>query len=254
MTERGIRVGPFDLLRRLLVAPEPCPGCATVVPGRCPDCLAPGPAWLVRPRAAGAPGCVAAARYLGAMRQIVLAYKEHGRLDLTVPLAGVLAGLVARFGPGPTLLIPIPATAAARRRRGFDPVVRLCRRLPVGTATVLTMAPRPDSVGLSARQRRRIADATIGVRAGRAASVRRSAARVLLVDDVVTSGATTAAAARALRDVGITVAATVALAATPLDSRQAVPSARAGNRWGGADGRSTGNTRPFGGDIRPPTR
>ena len=206
-----------------LVLPQVCAGCA--VPGavlcsRCRDRLA-------RPRLAeprrhppGFPPTVAAGAYTGPVRPAVLAFKEHGRSELAGPLGralalavvGVLAGLPgagpAPAGPGssPVVLVPVPSSAAALRSRGRDHVRELAagavRELraagvPARTVPVLGRSGRTrDSAGLDAAERR--ANLAGRFRALPSLAQLPRGSRLVLVDDVVTSGATLSEAARAL--------------------------------------------------------
>jgi len=84
-----------------LVLPGTCAGCGRSAPGSlCPECVAvldglrPHP---VRPTPApsGLPACVALGAYDGALREVLLAYKERGRHVLARPLGDWLATVVA---------------------------------------------------------------------------------------------------------------------------------------------------------------
>jgi predicted amidophosphoribosyltransferase len=128
--------------------------------------------------------------------------------------------------PGAVILVPVPATAAAARRRYGDHMARLAVRAatrlrrdgwPAGVAYPLRARPRPDSAALSRADRAALAAQAFTVVPRRVAAVRRAAgagARVVLVDDVVTTGVTLAAAADGLRAAGVPVASAAALAAT----------------------------------------
>lgn len=199
-----------------LVLPRICAGCG--VPGvllcrGCAGCFAVP--HLAQPRRfpAGFPPTVAAAVYAGPVRPAVNAFKEHGRAELARPLGAALALAVAgvRAGvPGvgphtPVLLVPLPATGAALRARGRDHVAELTRAavaelrsagVPAGSARYLRRTGRvADSAGLSAAQRRANLAGTFAVRPG---PVVPAGTLVVLVDDVVTSGATLTEAAAAL--------------------------------------------------------
>jgi predicted amidophosphoribosyltransferase len=139
----------------------------------------------------------------------VIAYKERGRLDLTAPLAGELAALLA--GHPPAALVPVPSTRRAARERGGDRIQRLACHAARGSPHVAVPALRwarrvADSVGLNAVQRR---DNVAGAMAARRPPSSRPA---VLVDDVVTTGATLTEAARALGGAGWAVFGAVVLA------------------------------------------
>lgn len=185
--------------------------------------------FLAAPALAGTPPCASAGVYQGTLRACLLAYKERRRRDLAWDLRKLLARAVAACVDGPVILAPVPATAASARSRGFDHVTLLCRRtetaLPeVRTATVLGAAPRPDSAGLTVAQRAQAARASLYARSGPASRLREMLRRrprtsVLLVDDIVTSGATLAAARAVLENVGAAPIGAVVAAATPRQNR-----------------------------------
>lgn len=215
-----------------VVVPVACPGCARPDDRLCAGCAAPFAAAPVR-REAGAPRLDrmtgpplpvwAPAAYAGAVPGVVLAWKDRGRADLTEPLASALAGtgrtlapLLAAAVPGPLRVVGVPTTPAARRRRGQDLVGALTDAVATGlaeggapAAAVAALSRRTgrDQVGRSARDRR-----AVGVRLARGED---PAGRwYLLVDDVLTTGATLAACEDALTRAGGLVVGAVVLAAT----------------------------------------
>lgn len=201
-----------------LVLPRDCAGCRA--PGRtlCPACAAE----LRAPRRhrpdpcpPGLPALVAAAAYDGVVRAALLAHKERGRLGLVRPLGTALGAAVRELDPPrPVLLVPVPSAPAAVRARGQDHARRLAaaaaRAVPgAGVRSLLTPTRVvADQSGLGASGR--AANLAGAMRARR----RLDGLPVVLVDDVVTTGATLAEAARALRAAGADVRGCAVVAAT----------------------------------------
>ena len=259
-----------------LVLPVACPGCDRPDVRWCPDCLAPLHAPLRRreqaaPRLDRLDGVAplpvwAPAHYAGPVRGVVVAWKDRGRADLDRPLgtvarrAGVALGRLLGGRPGalagPVLVVPAPTSAAARRTRGRDPVTVLARGVAAGLVTSGTPArtvpllvqrgPVRDQVGLGSRARgarlgavRLAAGPVTGRRAREAV---REGLPCLLVDDVLTTGATLAACETALARAGMPVLGAVVLAATPAPStRRQAPGETGGTPSGGWGRRSSGS-------------
>jgi predicted amidophosphoribosyltransferase len=150
----------------------------------------------------GFPPTVAAGAYSGPVRPAVNAFKEQGRAELARPLGAALALAVAAVvsaAPAgrPVLLVPVPSSATALRTRGRDHVGELTRRavielrqagLAAGEARLLRRRGRVrDSAGLSAAARRANLAGSFEFDP---AVVPLRGALLVLVDDVVTSGAT----------------------------------------------------------------
>jgi predicted amidophosphoribosyltransferase len=165
--------------------------------------------------------------YAGACRRLLLACKEHGRAELAPTLADLLARAVAgaalRGGvrPGRTVrMVPIPSRTRNRRARGADLGLELAcaaaaalraRGWVVRVTTDLRHCrDSADQAGLSRSERAHNLEGTLA-----AARARRPDGSVLvLVDDILTTGATLREAARALRIGGHTVAGAATVATT----------------------------------------
>lgn len=221
-----------------LILPMECAGCGesrsrSALPGLCTLCALslsgpPMPARLLRTvdGLCAVPPVHALAAYLDPVPDIIIAQKEHGRLDLARPLGQELARAAeaAAAGADPLWLVPVPSTRAATVRRGQDPMLRMARV----AAARLRASGRAAAVLPALTHRRRVADqAGLGRRSraenlAGALAVRASSARLLgerpvvLVDDVVTSGATLAEAARALSAAGNAPVGAAVLAAARL--------------------------------------
>jgi predicted amidophosphoribosyltransferase len=207
---RGIGAALVDL-----VLPGDCAGCGVPVHPWCPACRADlGPP--TRPHLPDGPDVVAAGRYTGPLRSALLRYKERGRRDLAGPLGALLAAVLDdAVGATPVALVPAPSRPAAARERGGDHVARLCRavaarRPGVRVVRPLRLARRArDSVGLDAEQRAANLAGRVRVRPGMPRGF--GTGTVLLVDDVVTTGATVRACHDALAAAGVEVGAAVVL-------------------------------------------
>lgn len=200
-----------------------CVGCGCPGPALCERCpLTDGPVWV---HSTAHRRVLAAGAYGGTLRAAIVRHKEDGVRELAAPLGRLLAdtilavpglGRPAAGAPGPgslLLLVPVPSRAAALRARGDDPWRRVTARAArslCGRGVRAQVAPLlrmrggvVDQAGLGSAERRENLSGAMGVvhpRFRRLAGVR---ARVVLCDDVLTTGATLAEGVRALRSVGV---------------------------------------------------
>jgi predicted amidophosphoribosyltransferase len=206
-----------------LVLPLACGGCGAPSTRWCDACatelvVKPDEPHLISPRVDPQAPVFALGRYTGARRQAILAVKEHGRGDLVAPLAQALAVGVHRLLSWgiietPLTIVPAPTRRSVARRRGGDPVTRLAaaaiaRHPDVAVVAALRMkALTRDSVGLGTGERERNVAGRVLLRG------RRPRTEVLLVDDIVTTGATAGESIRILSAAGVRVTAVLAIAA-----------------------------------------
>jgi ComF family protein len=193
-----------------LLFPVECAGCGRPDLTLCEDCTARLEPTISRSTLVDGTTLYSALRYEGTVRRVILVLKEQGRTDVAAALARPLASLIATVARDCTVLVAVPPSRAGSRRRGFDPLRLVLKRAgylaePVlfnsrrtGQQKLLTAADRLENRAGSLRSRRSL----IGE-------------RVVIVDDIVTTGATVAEAARAIREAGGTVVAVVTLASTP---------------------------------------
>lgn len=195
-----------------LVLPAECGGCGAPSSRWCDACAAelavrPDEPHVVNPRIDAGVPVFALGRYANARRQAILALKEHGRADLVAPLARALALGVHRLlawgmVDTPLTLVPAPTRRSAARRRGGDPVTRLARaavaqhpEIAVAPALRIKALTR-DSVGLGTAARERNITGRVVLRG------RLPRTDVMVVDDIVTTGATARESVRVLEAAG----------------------------------------------------
>ncbi|WDF32423.1 phosphoribosyltransferase family protein [Arthrobacter agilis] len=212
---------------------------------------------------------IAAGRYGAAVSRVLLAYKNHGRVDVAAPIAAALAGALhmacTELGPSgtrasPVLLVPVPTRSSSRRRRGYDPLMVLLTRLdrmqslPAGTVLAPVVrqvsavhriramlarsgATRPTGLrawrsisggnagqkGLGRRSRR--TNVLLSMAPTTGAHRRLTGAQCIIVDDVLTTGATIGEVHRVLRGEAATVLGAAVIAATAGPASAPVPAA-----------------------------
>lgn len=182
-----------------LVAPRVCPACDGALPageagfcGACAPLLDPGE------RAGRA---VAAYVYGGPMADAILALKYGGRAEHAAVLGRLLAERAVELAGSVDAVVPVPLHPARLRERGFNQSALLARpvasalAVPLVTSDLRRVRDTPPQASLTAGAR------ATNVR-GAFLALRAPASRVLLVDDVRTTGATLEACARALRAAG----------------------------------------------------
>jgi ComF family protein len=213
-----------------LVFPPRCVGCRSFGSFLCSDCLEKMPraqpprcpvCWMpvlspaegpsdgdVCGRCRSRPFAFEAARcpfvYDGVAREAVHALKYHGVSAVAEVMAQAMAECLEEWAPAAAALTPVPMTGGRRRSRGYNQSEVLARELsrlsglPVATGVLIRRrGAQPQALAADeATRRANVADAFAVRRRGPLAGP------LLLVDDVMTSGATLDACARALRRAG----------------------------------------------------
>lgn len=198
-----------------------------IIPQRCAGCAAPGVAWcplcarsLRAPVPVCRPGLIEAyalGEYRGPARRAVLAYKERGRRELAVPLGRALALAIPSIRAGPVVLVPAPSRPAAARSRGgqhMTTVALRCAQFVPDARVVPALrldGRAADSVGLDAEAR---AANLLGRLRPDPRRRPPPDMQAVVLDDVITTGATATACVAALKSIDVPVAAVLALTAT----------------------------------------
>lgn len=217
-----------------LVLRRECAGCGRARTSWCADCAEGLTGGLTVRHLAAVAGSSpislsvwSSAEYADQVRAAVVAWKDRGRADLTPVLAqalrrAVLAAVHESAADGSVLLVPAPSSRRSRRTRGHDPARDLALRCATGlrrrgadvrVVPALAQARRvEDQAGLGAADRQRNLGGALAVVPGWAGQV--SGRDCVLVDDVVTTGATLLDCARALDRAGARVLAAATVAAT----------------------------------------
>ena len=160
----------------------------------------------------------AAVLYGDLVREAIHAFKFGGRRGLANPLGDLLAGLGLSALPGavPDALVPVPLHPRRARERGYDQALLLARRLErawgvavVADALVRAVPTQPQTDLDAAARRRNVRDA-FAVRRPELIEGRHD----VLVDDVLTTGATAGECARTLARAGAAAVGVVTVART----------------------------------------
>jgi ComF family protein len=148
--------------------------------------------------------------YSGAVRDLLAAYKKQGRRTLSIPLAEAVAEILRERFPG-RIIVPVPPRPGKTAKEGWDQVEEISRRLEKRGFSVKRILAR-----VSAAEQKHLD------RAGRTQNARSSYVlrrgscpprRVLLFDDIITTGATVNACAHALKSGGAATVDVLTLAA-----------------------------------------
>lgn len=208
--ERAVIVGPGVVERFwFLLYPARCLACGKVVPPEkffCADCApAAHIPSLRRLDLEEPPGRTLEVRspapYTGGYRKSLLQYKFHAQTGLAGQLGRLTAGQALLFPADFTAVTYVPLSAKDRRDRGYDQSELLAKRIAKALGLPLApllVKPRQTRHQHDLSRAERIENAKDAYRASRAAAGK----RVLLVDDIVTTGATLCQCAEALYAAG----------------------------------------------------
>ncbi|WP_349899439.1 ribosome hibernation-promoting factor, HPF/YfiA family [Parafrigoribacterium soli] len=201
----------LDALAVLL--PVECAGCGAPDRALCPACRTALSPRVTRRELRDGTVVFAALGYDGVVRQSILALKRNGRTDvaraLAVPLAAAVAAALRDTTHQAVELAPVAPARAAFRRRGYDPLALLLKRArlrPSGPLRWVHDHAQQKSLDRAERESN-----LVGAMGARGALDGRA---FILVDDIVTTGATLREASRAITAAGGEVLCAVALANT----------------------------------------
>lgn len=214
--ERGLCPTCFRRLLDMKIKPPWCPACGLPQPQ-----FSPGDAWLCIPCSEQMPpfsGAVSFGYYASEMSRVIQAFKFRGRRNLAPRLSALLADrFFETWKPGDfDLVVPVPLHPKRRRERGYNqtallaaPLARMTG-LACGDNALLRVRPTVPQVGLLDSARRSNPKGAFAC--PDPAAIR--GLRVLLIDDVMTTGATAAGAAEALTAAGALRVSVLTLART----------------------------------------
>ena len=197
----------WDALLNLLFPPK-CPFCGRVLaaPGICPVCEKTLP-WTEEEKTErklpGGTRCAAPLWYEDAVREGLLRLKFHGSAAAAEPLGELVARCAAeRFGGEFDTVTWVPVSRKRLRKRGYDQAELLCRRACRAWGVkpqrlLVKSVDNPPQSGIRDAAARRANVLGVYEAAGDA-----TGKRILLVDDICTTGSTLAECVRVLRDAG----------------------------------------------------
>lgn len=187
-----------------------CVDCFAQPRPRCSTCALPVPAGVLRcgacvKEASPLDACLAAVPYAFPWSDLIVGYKFHSQAGRAGALAQLMRSMpwVEPALDGATLVIPMPLSGERLRTRGYNQALLLARQLSPGKThgqLLLRIKDTPAQSTLNRADRLASVQDAFAVNPLAAEEIR--GARVVLVDDVMTSGASLFAAARALRAAG----------------------------------------------------
>lgn len=208
-----------------LLLPPRCPGCGRDGVVLCPACTrwlarratepAGTPIGLVRPLPPGVIALEWCAAFSGPVRDALHALKYRGERRLVAPLAVALADRWRTAGTPVDRIAAVPVHRSRRRQRGFDQAEELAEALgaALGIPVVRALERTGRTAALHGQDRSgraRTVEGVFRVRPRASGAIR--GRRILLVDDIVTTGATLSGCACVLLDAGARSVAAIAVA------------------------------------------
>ncbi|MEY3856129.1 MAG: hypothetical protein RJA45_599, partial [Actinomycetota bacterium] len=166
-------------------------------------------------------------------KTLLRSYKELGESELSKTMAQAMVNLLGCFDQLPSILVPMPSNRSSVRERGFNPAELLARELSLRVPglrwsnILLRTRETKDQSKLSPTERRQNQQGSMMAKVG--------TGRVLLVDDVVTTGASMLTAKETLENAGYFVIGFVTFAETEAKrctlTTQALLPADGGTSW-----------------------
>lgn len=187
------------------------------LPGRCFGChieITTGVGCAACVARSGLSRLEAATAYRGIVKTMVGRLKFHGNQSAARIMAGCMATALGPVAPG-AILVPLPATAAHIRQRGYDQAVLIARQLSrlSGLPMVSVLARSGNRHQLGADRRTRLEQLQFALRVTHPARIKGRS--LILIDDVLTTGSSLTAAARALQAAGAARIEALVFAQTP---------------------------------------